>query len=45
MSEATFWVTLAGLIIAAAVATIVGVAWAARAPVEDNPIEHGDGEQ
>lgn len=45
MSEAAFWVTLGGLIIAAAVLTIAGVAWAARGPVKDNPIEHGDGEQ
>lgn len=44
MSEAAFWVTLAGLIITAAVLVVVGVAWAAAAPAEDEPIEHGDGE-
>jgi hypothetical protein len=44
MSEAAFWVTLGGLIIAAAVLVVAGVAWAARAPAEHEPIEHGDGE-
>lgn len=41
MSEAAFWVTLAGLIIAAAVLIYVLL----PAVDDDEPTEHGDGEQ